>query len=440
MGKLKGKKIGKVEYLWDVKKRNVYRPSKEGLELFLKEVGGKSPFYYKNTNNIYEHRSKMSNGYLWTMWREVMGLDYRTGGKDMKKNLRTIEPFYWFVELEHLITNDEMFWCLITDVWCNKSEVFTDNPAILYRYGRDKVSLQKKMECADHLKTPAGQKEDGKHYTSIKIMMGMLEGSQHSIDKNIPDKDEVILYRSFKVEKGKSVRKGVKKINNPDYDIQEEGRGWCYSINKTNSIFLNSLLGTFYYKKYLNMNDDDARKHLQKKWDLSLHKMNDITLNCNFYNCIGTYKVNRKDIMFMTDDWGEMEVVVNPKDSKLIDYSFLNIFDGMTETFLRGLLFSLKKDDELEIGRSAIMNIDNFYSYCRRIGRKIIIEEPKFIIEHLKQKGGISDFGTKLLEQLNKGKNQLGFLVYADEDDRDVKKYVLSMFDEDGNFLDYKFA
>ena len=284
----RGKKIGKVHYLWDYKKRNVYNPYKEGLELFLKEVGGNSPFYYENTDDRNKIANRKSNAYLTQIWREVMGLDNTTGIHD---RLRTIEPFYWFLELEHLITNDEMFWTLMGDVWKNKSEVFTDNPSILERYGRNKVSLERKMDCEEHINKPLGKNIHCETSSSKGYMLRRLEN------------DEITLYRSFKVEKGKSVRKGVKKNNNPDYFIQEEGRGWSYSINKTNSIFLNGLLGTFFYKKYLNMNDDDATQHLQKHRDLSVHMMNNISHNDNFYNCIGTYTVKRKDIMYATDAW-----------------------------------------------------------------------------------------------------------------------------------------
>ena len=112
-----------------------------------------------------------------------------------------------FAELEHLITNNEMFWSLINDVWVYKSEVFTDNPAILERYGRDKVSLEKKMECAEHLKIIFGINENTENKCSKEFMLDMLDRFTHV-------GDEITIYRSFKVEKGKAIRKGVKKKNN----------------------------------------------------------------------------------------------------------------------------------------------------------------------------------------------------------------------------------
>ena len=66
--------------------------------------------------------------------------------------------------------------------------------------------------------------------------------------------------------------------------------------------------------------------------------MKNITLFGDFYNCMGTYKVKKKDIMFLTDDWGESEIVVNPKDVELIDYRFLNILDLISQTMCLGFL------------------------------------------------------------------------------------------------------
>jgi hypothetical protein len=391
-----------VHYLWDYKKRNVYNPYKEGLELFLKEVGGNSPFYYENTDDRIKIASKKSNAYLYQMWREVMGLDNTTGIHD---RLRTIEPFYWFAELEHLITNDEMFWTLMTDVWCNKSEVFTDNLSILERYGRSKVSLERRLECVEHLKIILGKNELSEHRSSKGFMLKLIEN------------DEITLYRSFKVEKGKSVRKGVKKNNNPDYYKQEEGRGWSYSMNKTNSIFINGLLGTFFYKNYLNMNDEEATIQLKKKRDLSEYKMKDITINDNFYNCIGTYTVKRKDIMFMTDDWGEMEVVVNPKYVKLIDYRFLNIFDAMTSSLVLPIVSKM-------FGRSGVLNIDYLYNLFRKLVRKVVIDEPKSIIQYLTGKR----WSDKVHDLIFEGGKSFSYRKF---EHKGCYKYIISICDEE---------
>lgn len=372
---------------WDEKPTRITPPTKERMENFLKEIGGTNPFDYENTNSIELTKQKRTVGYLWFYWTcQVLGK-----GQIVEKNMttqekldvfsnHTVDVVNWFAECEHLITNNEMFWTLITPVWTARSDVFTNNPHILERYGRDKVSLEKKMECADIFSgiVPLDGNENistrNETESSTKLMMHLLDSIKG---------DEVVIYRSFSVEKGKSVRKGVKKINNPDWYIQEEGAGWSYSTNKTNSVIVNGLINTFPYKNYLNMNDESAKKHLYEQRTIAQNDWDNPTHNCNFYKCLGTYSVKKKDIMFMTDDYGEMEIVVNPKDVKLLHYSFLNIFDLITQSLILRMLCMKEDDGKVLLGRSAVLNVDGFYYYMRKLVKRMCIDAPKYIINYL---------------------------------------------------------
>jgi len=336
--------------------------------------------------------------------------------------LRTYEPFYWFIELEHLITNDEMFWSLFTDVWCHKSEVIIDNPSILSRYRRDTVSLERRMDCANQLKNIGHMSENGNHQSSKGFMLNVLE-KQKSSSVSLPN-DEIFLYRSFKVEKGKSVRKGVKKLNNPDCHIQEEGKGWSYSFNKANSIFINGVLGTHYYKKYLNMDDKQAKKTLQKNRSLSPRKMN-ISHNDNFYNGVGVYSVKKKDIILLTDDWGEMEVVVNPKNAKLVDYGFLNIFDLMTQDFLLTIIEYIKKSFGIPFGRTSIMNIDLVYEMFYKLVKKMAIDKPEIIIDNLRRKKNYQTDMKDWFSNITEDGMDFYIEIFGDKTDSSKEKCIL---------------
>ena len=197
---------------------------------------------------------------------------------------------------------------------------------------------------------------------------------------------------------------------------------------------------TFYYKKYLNMNDDNARTHLQKHRKLSKHKMNDITLNCNFYNCIGTYIVKKKDIMFMTDDWGECEIIVNPKNAKLIDYGFLNIYDYFTQTFVRTLINAKWLGGGKRLGMSGVLNIDKFYKFMRKIVKKLVIDEPKYIIDFLQSNKYADSKGwmDKCIERMKEGGKVLGVGVasYKKNTNAECIKYYLGLDDGKGG-IDY---
>jgi hypothetical protein len=167
------------------------------------------------------------------------------------------------------------------------------------------------------------------------------------------------------------------------------------------------------------MNDDAATQHLQKHRDLSVHMMNNISHNDNFYNCIGTYTVKRKDIMYATDDCNEMEVVVNPKDVKLIDYNFLNIFDYISQSLLLSYITQTKT------GRSGLMNIDNFYSYVRKLVKKVVIDEPNAIIQTLQRTAKTHHSLAKLFSGSN-----LHTYEMEDEYDNRKKKYLICSMDE----------
>jgi hypothetical protein len=106
--------------------------------------------------------------------------------------------------------------------------------------------------------------------------------------------------------------------------------------------------------------------------------MEDITTNDNFYNCIGVFRVKKKDVEFITDVVGELEVVVNPNKVKLIDYRFLNIIDLLTSYLTRGLIFQTQN-----ISKSGIANIDNFYIEMKKTIRKTIKKYPSFITDFL---------------------------------------------------------
>ena len=143
--------------------------------------------------------------------------------------------------------------------------------------------------------------------------------------------------------------------------------------------------------------------------------------------------------MFMTDDWGEMEVVVNPKDAKLIDYSFLNIFDYMTQYLVTAFM---DKDMGLgETGRSGVINIDPFYAKCRRLVKKVCIDKPISIIETLTRTGK-GDWIMEVLNTFYQGGMGLGFLKYEENTyvESSSIKYVIAHMDKERKNIDYKFA
>ena len=367
----KGKVLYKVRYPWDVSKRKVYSPSYERLESFLKEVGNKSPFEYSQKMKPKDDIHKKSTGYLDITWKEVLGESIKEHDFGKNKEFYTEKVFDWFIQLEHLITNNEMFWTLLPEIWLNRSHIITNgNEDIFNRYGRMDVPFETRMECVDYLNIMGGESFLREGIMNGKMLMDIYENMD----------DEITIYRSFKCEKGKSIRKGHYKKNNPQSHIQEEGRGWSYSLNKSNSIFVNGLLNTYYYKKYLGLDDEKSKKELQRSRRLTNDHMNDPKIYDGFYDCIGIYKVKKKDILFITDEFCECEVVVNPENVIFENYNFLNITDLITQDLLLRLVNNLGLD------RSSIHNIDGVYSVFHKIIKKNLKHYPEVIKQFLTQK------------------------------------------------------
>ena len=367
----KGKVIRKVKCPWDVSRRKVFSPTYERLESFLKEVGNKSPFEYSQEMNPDNDMNKKSTFYLNYMWSEVLGYLEEHEQKGLQGDFINNDVFDWFIQLEHLITNNEMFWTLITKIWLFHSQIITNgNEGIFNRYGRMDVPFERRMECVDYLNIIGGETILREGLMTKDYMMSLYE----NLD------DEITLYRSFKCKVGLPIRKSVYKNNNHQSHIQEQGRGWSYSLNKTNSIFVNGLLNTYYYKKYLGLDDEKSKKELQRSRRLTNDHMNDPKIYDGFYDCIGIYKVKKKDILFITDEFCECEVVVNPENVIFENYNFLNITDLITQDLLLRLVNNLGLD------RSSIHNIDGVYSVFHKIIKKNLKHYPEVIKQFLTQK------------------------------------------------------
>jgi len=402
-----------VHYSWESQRRERRPPTKEGMKSFFLEIGDKNPLDYSQEQNRGLERQKRTTSYLWTTWKDVLGIKWNFESE--QHDLLTDEGFEWFVELEELITNNNMFWCLVNEVWIRKSEVLTNKPEILERYGRSNVPLETKLSCLEHTRTVMGRFLGTKHCTRKDSWINWFENSS----------DEITLYRSFKVEKGKSIRKGVYKIGNKNSQIQESGRGWSYSTNKTNPIFINGLLSTYFYKKYLNLDDTESKKRLKEGRDLSVWKMKDITMFGDYYNCLGEYRVNKKDILFMTDEMGESEVVVDPKKVDFIDYRFLNIIDSMTQDYVLSIL-----SGETFGGRNSVMNVDSFYSYVRNGVKKMVRKYPDTIQSHLTNSK--KDLVERLFEMLPF--ESVGYVVIPLEDGNN-KKFLFGGKEDGSKFM-----
>jgi|SaaInlStandDraft_3_1057020.scaffolds.fasta_scaffold29582_1 hypothetical protein len=333
-------------------------------------------YYWTNRNPKYDERKtmKLSRDMLEWFLRYVNHLDFNSCSEQTKIEISFAYihffPFNlemtdkdkrshkWFNQLEHLITTDEWFYALLPMIWIASSDFFIDKEKMFSRYKRDQVSLENRLICGDFFH----------EFFSNKIS---IESNIQNLEKYSED-DYVTIYRNFKVEKGKGIRESNER-DNPEYFIQNEGRGWSYSTSKERAIRLSGNLNTFHYKKYCGMDANLALKEIKKTLPQSFNKTN----KEGFYSCVGVYKVKKKDIILYFDYIDEKEIIVNPEKSLLVDYYFLNLIDYTTAFYLQSLQMNVESD---------IQNIDTYFNIMRSIVSKYFKDQPDKIPDLLLQK------------------------------------------------------
>jgi len=274
-----------------------------------------------------------------------------------------------FIKYEHLIKNDVMFWGILPPFWGISNVGIEDE--IFHRYGRQNVPLEKRIEAGILL-----EKIVSPNSTSNTF--------EHYVEKIKDWKDENIIapiYRSFKVKAGNSIRKNVVK-DNPEAHIHVEGSSWSYSFQKScASKFL--LYNRHLLKKHGELStDEQADKVISEFYgqDKSVNIYDDVLYD-GYYQCIGLFGVEKKNIQFATDFMGEDEVVINPSDIKLIDYRFGNILDVKTAELISSISASYSTSIEQKSGktisRSSYIGQDGLFDLVRVLVKKVLDENPE---------------------------------------------------------------
>lgn len=279
-----------------------------------------------------------------------------------------------FLEHEHLITNDEMFWTLCSTFWCVSNVGFTEET--FNRYGRGKVPLVKRVE----LSTQFERYLDERH-------------AVHSLDFQVErlklwdDKDVIApAYRVFKVGTGKAIRQSIVK-DDPSAHIHKEGSSWSYSFQKSLACVVGLFWNRHLIKKYAECSDEEVEKILHKMYASNgTTDVHDATLYDGFYQCIGLFGLEKQNIEFFTDKWGEDEVVANPENAILIDYRFANGIDVLTSNIVRMWADELVSG---HINRSSFIGLDGLFDLFRICVKKSVDENPDLI------KNFVSDFSKE---------------------------------------------
>jgi hypothetical protein len=336
------------------------------LSKLLKSYGGLNPFDLKvgDENKPDDFLSFPILVNLRLLLSEILGLSSpdSLGGTHLQKS---------FPSNEHHLKNDEMFWSVLPLFWCVSNAGITDET--FNRYDRQKVSLEKRVEAGIRL-----EKSMSTTTTSYSF--------SHQLERINSWTDEEIIapiFRTFRVSAGKSVRKSVIK-DDPNGHIHDEGSSWSYSLQKScaaNFIIFNRHL----VKKYGEFETDEEVDRCMNQIFEGDDTINiyDATLYDGFYQCIGLFGVEKKNIQFLTDRMGEDELVANPKDVKLLDYRFANILDVLasevTKTFLGTYALNNASTLGVQPNRSSFLGADGFFDLYRIGIKKFLDENPTYL-------------------------------------------------------------
>jgi hypothetical protein len=421
-GKIIGEKPYFNGYYWDVKRNPNYvegvstLTSKEMMEYFLKTAN----YFYvdvhiDNSIPYYQELLIMS-------WRKLLGLwiDGKEQGLDDEGYIKGTKdsPYIWFSELEHLITNDKVFFMLFHDVWTYGSCFLTNVEEMFSRYGRNNMSLDERNGCFETFM------KNGK-YTHSNISN---EFFNDLVASDYEDDDYLTLYRSFKVEKGKRVRLSNDR-DNPDFTTQVEGKGWSYSLDKFVTVRLGYSLNTHHYSKYCGIHDKDTAIATMKKsgW-IGTASLSTIK---GFYTCVGEYRVKKKNIIIFTDERKERELIVNPKDVELVDYYFLNIIDYFTERMVWNVI------REYETDELSVTNVDDVFDIFRPLF-KIFIDKNTGMINEILTSPSYKGVWHKVYNQFLRSVGDSVYLQnYIHEGEVKETKFARLSFSKDNKIIDF---
>ena len=163
------------------------------------------------------------------------------------------ENVEYFFDLEHLLTKTACFWRLASILFSSKGrdQRWIDS---FHRYRRFEFPFRDRLKATHTIYPPNLTGTEKQEITGF-IEQETLNRYDKRFEK-MSVEDELIIYRSFKVRKGEAVRKGVKKLDNPDAHIQVEGSSVSYTMNIVDAVGhqLNQLNPFFMWILLLNKN------------------------------------------------------------------------------------------------------------------------------------------------------------------------------------------
>ena len=236
---------------------------------------------------------------------------------DLTRAVKDRNFLRYFFNSETYLTSSKLFWIVFDVVYTfsNFNEInYSDWERVLSRYDR----ISKDEYFVERCKKINGD-------IVAKHSRDFFNGTNLN--------DYITIYRGFLVKPNRYVRKGIKKLNNPNAHIQDEGKGFSYTLDKEQAVRFAS---RYHFKTDLNyrknlptifgsLSSRKSVKKLQREYKKVLgYHYNTNYLNEDVRRCYGTYRVKKKHIITFDVLGAESEVFVDPNNVELIRYDFIN--------------------------------------------------------------------------------------------------------------------
>jgi len=310
------------------KKREKFTPSHEMVKWFFKSVSDIDPLSLPETHKLSDGKYTIES---LKIIREVL----------FKSDVREVKSVILFNKYKHIINNKKMLFLMLIHIYqTNSNHVDTEE--------FNDIAMQMSLEERLRLST------FGVNSTFTK---------DHNEYLNELNGEYTYVYRTFRVRKGESIRKGVTKQDNFDWTTHEEGKGCSYSLKKVRAITVASWLHKSMLKKYGQASMKDMTRFIKLNY-LSDAFDSPMQLQDDVYCAVGLFKIKTENVIGATDEMSEDEVIVHSDNVELIDYKFLNILDFISQWFVWKTHQVIKTSSERSLKKTGFMNEEQFYDIC----------------------------------------------------------------------------
>ena len=228
-----------------------------------------------------------------------------------------------FLEVEDKITNPRFFWTLQFNYYpesnmCQSS--ISKWQSAFTRYDRLTLPLKDRQKCVDE---------------NLKVLGGL---NPKKINKKVfgylKNDEKHYIYRGFSVGKNEDIREGRNSINNPHSEVQKNGKGFSYTTREQTAVYFSrqyqvSTVGGVSSFSYGEGMIDQTSMPVQY-----FNNIDTTLLNKESRRVVAKYEVEKSNILYYHNCFGECEIVSLPGTVKLKHYRFTtvqefeNVIDG----------------------------------------------------------------------------------------------------------------